>query len=372
MQPPVMPNSHVDNSAQPASEGNDAPLLPAVSPEDCVLITGATGFVGSHVAERLTATPARIRTLVRSESDVSFLRTLNVECVAGSMTDPDSLSSALAGVTHVVHCAAKVGDWGPVEDYRDVNVTGLKHLLQACESAETVRQFIHMSSLGVYPARDHHGTDETAPVNRDGIDGYTLSKVEAEDVLRESAERRTFPVVILRPGFIYGPRDRIVMPRLLTALREGKVKFLGSGDQLLNQIYVGNLVDAVMLAWDRKDLDGQTFNLTDGQLVTRKEFFESICRAMGWKTPHRHVPLWLARPLAGLMETTARLRGAKEAPLLSQARIKFLGLNLDFSIDRATEILGYRPKISFSRGIAATMEWFQQPGQTTSATTSPE
>ncbi|MFP6703352.1 MAG: NAD-dependent epimerase/dehydratase family protein, partial [Planctomycetaceae bacterium] len=149
-----------------------------LQPGDRVLVTGATGMVGSHVAERSVGMGVATRVVVRRPEAAAWLVDLGVEVVEGDMTDGESLSRALEGVTVVVHCAAKVGDWGPVEDYREVNVGGLETLIDAACATGLLKRFVHISSLGVYEARDHHRTDETEPPCRTGIDGYTLTKVE--------------------------------------------------------------------------------------------------------------------------------------------------------------------------------------------------
>ena len=118
----------------------------------------------------------------------------------------------------VFHCAAKVGDWGPVEEYRAVNVEALRGLLEACRG-RPLRRFVHFSSLGVYAARHHHGTDETEPLPERHVDGYTQSKVESEQLALRYHREHGVPVVVLRPGFIYGPRDRTVLPNLIEKLR---------------------------------------------------------------------------------------------------------------------------------------------------------
>jgi len=332
-------------------------IFPPPHAESLLLVTGGTGLVGSHVVERACSAGWNVRALVRPNSDLSFLQTLPVECVEGSLNDPASLIPLSRGVTHCIHCAAKVGDWGSVSEYRKTNVDGLRHLLEALSDAGTLQQFVHLSSLGVYPATDHYGTDESAPVNREGIDGYTVSKVEAEELVQHHVRDRSLPVVILRPGWIYGPRDRTVLPRLLRNLELGKVVYLGSGRQLLNQIYVGNLVDAIFLALARPDLRGRIYNLTDGHLVSRIEFMETICNLAGLNPPRGHIPLSVARLIAGLMEGTYRLLGRQQGPILSQARVKFLGLHLDYSIDRAQYELHYTPRVGFKEGMRTTMDW---------------
>ena len=163
------------------------------------------------------------------------------------------------------------------------------------------------------------------------------------------------PVVVLRPGFIYGPRDRTVLPKLLDTIRKRKFRWLGGGRKALNCIYVGNLVDAIFLAAEKPSAVGQIFNLTDGEVVSKRRFIESLITGLNLPKPKPiGLPLWLARLLAWNMERQARRSNAPHAPRLTQARLKFLGLNLDFSVEKAKRELGYQPrKVSFRAGYPA-------------------
>jgi 2-alkyl-3-oxoalkanoate reductase len=334
-----------------------------IQDDDLLLVTGATGLVGSHVAEQAHRRGLRTRALVRPAADARLLQDQGIEIVRGDLTDRDALRTAVASATIIVHCAAKVGDWGPVDDYREVNVHALEHLLEEAEAAGSLRRFVAVSSLGVYPARDHHGTDETEQPSAAGIDGYTLTKYEAEKLVLDHICDKGLPAVILRPGFIYGPRDRTVLPKLLERLKAKQAAFLGSGNQLMNNTFVGNLVEAVFAAIERDAALGQVYNITDGRLVSKREFVNTTAELAGYEPPTRSVPLPLARALAKAMEATWKLLGKSEAPLLSSARIKFMGLNLDFSIEKARRELEYQPAIDFSEGMRQTIDWFREQGQ---------
>jgi nucleoside-diphosphate-sugar epimerase len=326
------------------------------------LVTGATGFLGTHVAEACVSRGHAVSTIARATSDTKRLERLGVTIHRGDLADREVVQRAVEGVDFVIHCAAKVGDWGPVEDYRAVNVEALRGLLEVCKS-RPLERFVHISSLGVYAARHHYRTDETEPLPERHMDGYTQTKVESERLVLDYHRDYRIPVVVLRPGFVYGPLDRTVLPQLVDNLRRRTVKYLGSSKPLMNTIYVGNLVDAIFLAIEKPQAVGQVYNLTDGEAVSKRRFMETICTALDIKRPSRiPVPLWFARLLAGFMEWWARLRGATEAPMLTQARIKFLGLNLDYSIERAKRELGYRPRFSFDEGMRETMAWYRQQG----------
>src|SRR5262249_7759026 len=161
-----------------------------------------TGFVGGHIAEACIARGAKVSTIARPGSDTSFLERLGVQIRRGDLMDGRLVGDAIDGANVIVHCAAQVGDWGRVEEYREVNVHALKGLLEACKG-RGLERFVQMSSLGVYAARHHYGTDESEPLPDRHMDGYTQTKVEAEKLALEYHRNYGVPVVILRPGFIY-------------------------------------------------------------------------------------------------------------------------------------------------------------------------
>jgi nucleoside-diphosphate-sugar epimerase len=321
-----------------------------------ILVTGATGMVGGHFAQRAVAAGYPVRALVRSASKADCLARLGIELVEGDLGNPESLPTAVAGADVVVHAAAHVGDWGPTEKYRAINVYALEHLLAAIEREGRLKRFVQISSLGIYPARHHYGTEETCPPDMAGLDGYTRTKAEAEVVLRRHIDEFKLPAVILRPGFIYGPGDRHVLPPLVQKLREGKMKLVGDGKKVINNTYVGNLVEAILLAIEKENALGETFNIRDERLVDREEFVGTVADYLGCARPKK-VPLWLARGAVGVIEGLARLRGAMEAPLLTRARMKFLTLNLDFSIAKAKQKLDYQPKVDFQEGMRMALDW---------------
>ncbi len=323
------------------------------------LITGAGGLVGSSLAEACVKRGYKVKALIRTGSDGSFLEKLGVEVVRGDLQDKSLPIEATQGVDTVFHCAAKVGDWGSIDSYRQVNVEGLRKLLDSLNPAQLYK-FVHFSSLGVYEARHHHQTDESTPPPDQHFDGYTQSKMESEKLALQYHKDKGYPIVVLRPGFIYGPRDRTVLPRLMEKLKTKEVKYIGSSSYAMNNIFVGNLVQAAFLALDNPNAVGEVFNLTDGEKVSKKRFITTIAKGMNLPTPFfLPVPLWLVKLIASSMEKKALKRGALEAPKITKANIKFLGLNLDFSIEKAKRILGYAPAKTFDEGMAETLNWYK-------------
>jgi nucleoside-diphosphate-sugar epimerase len=326
-----------------------------------VLVTGATGMVGSLLIPRLLEAGYSVRAMVRPGSSRQALQGQSLDFVEADLSQPESLPPAVDAIDYVVHTAAHLGDWGPADKFRAINVYALEHLLTAACRQDRLRRWIQISSLGIYPAVDHHGTDESVPADLRGLDGYTRTKAEAEQLLARRIETDRFPAAILRPGFMYGPGDRHVVPRIIERLAAGQMKLVGDGRKQLNNTYVGNLVDAILLALENEQAVGQTFNIRDERLVTREEFVGAIADYMGCPRPG-HVPEWLARSAVGLIEGFARLRNAPQAPLLTRARIKFLCLNLDFSIEKARNLLGYEPRVDFQDGIRIALDWARQAG----------
>jgi len=321
------------------------------------LITGVTGMVGRYLAEELRKEGARVRALVRQPSQAPWLEKIGVEVTEGDLESPDAIKKACTGVTHVIHTAAKVGDWGSMEEYRKVNVEGLRRLLDGANSPN-LKRFVHLSSLGVYEAKDHHQTDESVAPPDTHMDGYTQSKVESEKLALEYFKTKGMPIAVIRPGFIYGPHDRTVVPNLVSKIDSGDFKYIGPGTQALNCIFVGNLVEGIRQALENPAAVGEIFNLTDGETVSKRRFVETLCIGLGKKPPgHFGVPMPVARFLAWSGEGWARLVKAKKAPLLTKAKLKFLGLNLDFSIEKAKSLLGYQPRVGFDEGMRRTVDW---------------
>ncbi len=323
------------------------------------LITGATGFVGSHIAEACERKKQILSAIVRPTSKTDELEKLGAILYRGELSDANLVRQAVLEADVVVHCAAKVGDWGPIEPYREINVECLRVLLEACKG-QAISRFILMSSLGVYSMKHHHGANETEPLPRWHGDGYSQTKVEAEQLAMHYYKEWGVPVVILRPGFVYGPRDVTVMPRIISALKNHRLRYPGGGEAALNTIFVNNLVDAVFLAVECEKAVGQAYNLTDGEYVSKRKFIGTIADRMELPHPTRTPPLWLAYLVTWCAEQLAKLKGAKKAPLFNFPRLKFIGYNLDFSIQKAMDDLGYRPRVNFEEAIGETMDWYKK------------
>ncbi len=357
-----------------------------------IAVTGASGLVGSHVVEEAVRLGYEVKVLVRPSSQRKFLLQNGAEIIEGDLRDCSSLRSLCQGVDVVVNCAARVGDWGLLDEFRKENVDSLRLLLDEASIAG-VRRVVHVSSLGVYPAHDHHGTDEAVLPAIDSLDAYTRSKTEAEILLlayvpqqsqsslkdiralygtnkimlpyvADQLSRSVVPgqdrireVVVLRPGFIYGRRDRTVLPKLMAALRKGHFVFFGDGNQALNAVHASNVAQAVFLAVKSEKAPGEVFNLTDGCTVSKRDFVGEVASAMNLPVPSRSIPLGLARILSNFIHDFATFIGTTNPPLINKARFKFLGLHLDYSIEKAKCYLGYAPDTNWRQRLKDAVLW---------------
>jgi nucleoside-diphosphate-sugar epimerase len=324
------------------------------------LLTGATGMVGSHLARRLLDEGWRVRALARAASDTALVESWGVEVVRADLGDsPRDLAPHLAGAEYVFHCAAMVSDWARLAEMMRVNVAGTKNLAEAALAGGSLKRFVYLSSMVVFGMQPQRGLDETAPLIHTG-DNYNLTKIRAEETVQQFVRERQLPAVIVRPPYVYGPRDRQFLPRVLRNLQNGKFRFVGSGRQPLSLIYVGNLVDALYLAALKPDVVGEVFLVTDGQAITRLRMMEIICGEAGYLMPRRHVPALVVRAACPIIEGLWLLKRSPEPPLVNKFRLKFMSTPLTYRIDKARSLLGYEPRVNTETGLRRTVAWFRE------------
>jgi nucleoside-diphosphate-sugar epimerase len=321
------------------------------------LVTGATGFIGGHLAERLAKEGHRVRCLVRASSDTSLLRALGVELAVGDLTDARSLADAVGGCRYVLHCGAQVSDWATAEEIRRINVGGTRDLL-AASAAASVRRFVHFSTTDVYGYPGGAAIDETYAGTR-FANWYSQTKRDAEAEVR----RASLAAVILRPATVYGPRSTDVVGEIAKALRGGHMLLVGGGRAVAGLCYVENLVDAAVLALRHDAAPGQAFNVTDGLDVTWKRFTDDLADGLGCSRARWSLPYPVAIGLGFALEHGYRLlrrtTGLSTPPLLSRQAVHVLGRDQDFSNRKARELLGWEPRVGYAAGLEATLAWLR-------------
>ncbi len=336
--------------------------MPNAADRPPILVTGATGLLGSHVAERLVASGDRVRALVRPGSDTRFLETLEVELIPGDLTDPGSLDRAVQGVATIYHCAAKVGDWGAWAEFQSGCIDATANLARVAIE-HRVGRFLHISSTSAYghPAEGGPPIDEAAPLGQrlwPIWDYYTRSKVESERVLWDLHENRGLPLTIIRPSWLYGERDRTTLKRLVGRLQAGKVPLIGRGDNPLSAIYAGNVAGAAILAANDPGSIGEAYNVTHQGQITQREFLNLFADACGAPRPSRSLSYPAVFAVSLILEAVGRAFRGRRPPLMTRYATWLMGRNTSYSMDKAEVGLIWEPEIGNRESIERSVRWF--------------
>jgi 2-alkyl-3-oxoalkanoate reductase len=320
-------------------------------------ITGATGLLGSHVAEHLIERGEKVRALVRPSSDVRFLQQLGVELAMGDLADPASLRRALEGAGIVYHCAARVGDWASWRSFQVEVIDATRTLLDACTAAR-VGRLLHVSSVAVYghprERADNFTEDEPLGQHLRFREFYIQSKIAAEELVRRSA----VPWTIIRPTVIYGERDRNLLPRVIGALQSGWMGLVGTCEQKVNIRYAGDVAEAAILAANHPAAARRAYNVTSEGEITQRELCNLFADFLGMKRITSTTPFFLAFLFACWSEMVAGVLGMKRAPWVTRYGLALVERSCRYSTAKARTQLGWRPQISAVDGIRRTLQWY--------------
>ena len=248
------------------------------------LVTGASGFLGSHLVEGLLARDESVVAVVRESSSRDHLDRLGVEVVEGDIADRASLEPCLDGVDRVFHCAALVADWGTWDEFRAANVIGVRNLLEAADEMD-LGLFVHVSSTDVYGHPDRV-VDESAPFRRRGWP-YGDTKIEGEELVWSFVRERGLRATVVRPASLWGPRSPSFVLEVLDALRKKQLPLIGPADRAAGLAEVTNAVNAILLIASSERSIGRAYNITDGSRVTWQAYFERLAQIAGVPPPPR-------------------------------------------------------------------------------------
>jgi len=300
-----------------------------------VAVTGATGFIGGAVARHLTALGHEVTACGKRPSDALVRRFARYH-----QWDVCSGPTSLPGIDAIVHCAARVGQWGSYADYHAVNVDGLQAVLDSVPSGT---RFVHISSASVYA----HGQGDR-PLTEDALvaeplfTAYARSKVAAERTLQACGR----PVIILRPHAVYGPGDTTLLPRVLRARRLGVLPLPGDGRRKISVTYVGNLVDAVAVAL-ASPTDRGVFNVADEMVPTVDELFTHLLPRLGLAARLVHVPPGIAHTLAVATEALWHVLRLTSEPRLTRYAVANLAEPCTIDTSRIRRELGFTPRWNY-------------------------
>ena len=326
------------------------------------LVTGATGLLGSHIVEQLRKRGMPVRALVRPGSDRTWLQTQGVEFADGDITDPGSLRRACAGVDVVYHSAAKVGDWGPWEEFQRITIDGTRNVVEAAVAAK-VRRLVHISSISCYGYHTKDGTvDETFELGYKLYKWayYSRSKIAAERIAWEAHNAGRIELTVIRPAGIYGERDRTTIARLYRMIKAGQAKILARGDNRLNVVYAGNIAEAAVEAAGRADCSGQAFNCSNDGEITQQQYFDLLARAIGAPPVTRHAPYRAAYFAGFVLECLGHALKRKKPPFVTRYAVWLMGRRSYFSAEKARRVLGWKATVPYEVGVPNTVRWYEQ------------
>lgn len=323
------------------------------------LVTGGTGFLGSHIADQLIARGDSVRALVRATSDTAHLRDLGAELVVGDITEPESLPPALEGIDVVYHAAAHVSDWDPWEDFALTTIDGTRNVLRAAAAAGVPR-FLHVSTDGVYALSClGKGVTEESPLEKTfgPLDYYRRSKLAAEKIVRRRMRKGDIGITIVRPALLLGERDAAMLPATMVFMKSGSAMYLGSGHNQLPYVYAGDVAGACILAVDSEKAIGETYNVVSDEFVTQRDLFAAAAEATGLQPPGRSVPVRAAYALAMAMEAWCLVRGRRSRPDLTRFGVTLLGLEYKEDASKIERELGWRPTVPLQEAVRRSIEW---------------
>ncbi|HUX50092.1 MAG TPA: SDR family NAD(P)-dependent oxidoreductase [Spirochaetia bacterium] len=325
-----------------------------------IVVTGASGFIGGHLAEALFKRGYHVRAVYRRANPPEGLARLacdRFELFQADLAQEERLAQMVAGMDAVIHVAARASDWGPYADYERDNYTATVRLLEAARNAGC-RKMVVTSSIAVHGFGPHVDTTEEGPYYRH-IAPYQITKKMAEDYAL-SQDGKGIAVTAIRPGNVLGPGDTTVTFPILDGMERGLMGYISGGRSLTCPVYVGDLVNAHILALETPAANGLVFNITGGERVTWREYIEEAARCLGMRAPRKSVPGPLAYGLAALLEAVYHAVSAKKAPLLTRYRVAQLMYDFHFAVHRAETVLGYRPQTTWRDALRLTVEDYRR------------
>jgi nucleoside-diphosphate-sugar epimerase len=322
------------------------------------LVTGASGFVGGHLVETLVRQNVKVKLLVRASSKLAFKPTANMELCYGDVTDLESLRKAMKGVQVVYHLAGVLRG-SDFSSYRNVNAEGTRKVCRAAAESK-VKRLVYVSSLSAAGPSTEKGpiaeTDFPKPVSF-----YGQTKLMGEDIAL--SYQTHFPVTVLRPGAVYGPRETDIF-EYFKMVASGIVVIGGADTQKISFVYVNDLVDAILLAAYSKKAEGKTYFVSDGQSYHWSDITVYIGKALNKSYVTIKLPLGLAKVVASIGDFITSLTGKSVLPpIVSSDKMKEAQVpGWACKNDKLRQELGFKPKVGIEAGIQKTVEAYRKAG----------
>jgi nucleoside-diphosphate-sugar epimerase len=329
-----------------------------------ILVTGAGGFIGSHLTDYLLeegVSKNNLRLFVWNKADDLNIRHEDLQIIKGDIRDKRAVKKAMENINVVFHLAAKIDFEGKTYDeYKSVNVEGTQNLLDECERDKTSK-FVFVSSIGVYglPADigDINGWDEEHPKNYTNY--YGKSKYEAEKCVIRTAGNKGFPYSIIRPASVYGPREKGPTLALYRAIKNHTFMLVGNGENLMHYVFVRDLVEGIRQAQLSKKSEGD-YILAGARPTKYKDVVKYVANSVNENTTSFIIPKWLALAVSYPIKYLSVAVGKE--PILFPSRVKTMTTTYYYDISKAKKELDYNPKTTFKEGSKVTGRWYLENG----------
>lgn len=322
-----------------------------------VLVTGGTGFIGSHLVSALLKRGYKVYALSRTPPDSNNDTIRDVEFVKADINNVQAVSEALKEVRGIFHLAGIINSNGISNKlFWKINYEGTRNLLEfAC--LNQVKFFVYCSSVAVFGNLAEVPASELTPCNPDNIYGET--KLEAESLVRQYQKEKGLPVVIVRPSWVYGPGDRRTM-KLFKAISKKRFFIIGNGKTLLHPVYVDDLAEGIILSAVNNNAIGKTYILGGDETVPLDTLVQIIADILKVKIPEYHLPfsiIWLSAVICEILFKILH----KEPPIFRR-RLDFFIKDQSFSIEKAKKELNFSPSTPIRQGLEKTIGWYKDRG----------
>jgi dihydroflavonol-4-reductase len=322
-----------------------------------ILVTGGTGFVGSHLVDRFLEKGYDVRCFIRKSSNLRWLKDPKLEFVSGSFFDEESLKKAVTDVDYIYHIAGAVMA-KTAQGYFNSNHIGTKNLIEAClKYNKNIKRFVYVSSqTAAGPSYD--GKPLTEDQDPHPITNYGRSKIAAEKEVLSHSDN--IPVTIVRPSAVYGPRDEAIFIYFQT-VNSGLVSLIGFHDKSVNLTHVDDIVRGIMLAGESEKSIGQTYFLASEKIYSWKQITDAMKKACGRKTITVRIPHWVVYSVAAVSQFFGLFTKKGSVFNIEKAR-DFTRKNWTCDVSKAKKELGYKQEVSLDDGVKLTFEWCRKNG----------
>jgi len=323
-----------------------------------ILVTGATGFLGSALTTELVRQKQNVRILARDERKARAQFGEAVTIICGEITDVEQVERAVDGASVIYHLVGRLYHPSvPAELYHSIHVEGTRILLNACRGQKQLQRLVHCSTTGVHGVTGKTPAAEDAPFAP--TNPYEATKLKGELLALKAYQENGLPVSVARPGLVYGPGDLHLLP-FFSSIKKGLFHVINGGKALLHPIYIDDMTSAFLLCAERPQAIGQSYNIAGEHPVTIREMSTAIAHTMDRELPKGSIPLWQANLASDIFSLIPGMKG-EHAPL-THSRVQFLTHSRVYDISKAKAELGFVPYVGLEVGMKNTAESYHKHG----------